>query len=100
MRRRVLTAATVALLGLPLAACSAGVPAADPPASAGVSPAAPTAEPAPERLAAPAARPAPPPGGRGWTARDLPVFPPAPAAEPIDLPRSGSVPYLSRIPTR
>jgi len=102
MRRRVLTATTAALLGLPLAACSAGAPATDPPASAGASAAAPTEHlaRAPDHLAAPAARPTPPPGGSGWTARDLPVFPPAPPAEPIDLPKSGSVPYLSRIPTR
>src|SRR4051812_13272360 len=95
MRRRARTAATAALLGLPLAACSAGVPAADPPASPGASATPPT-----EHLAAPATRPTPPLGGKGWTARDIPAFGPAPPAEPIDLPRAGSVPYLSRIPTR
>lgn len=95
MRRRALAAATAALLGLPLAACSAGVPAGDPPASPSASATAPT-----EHLAAPATRPTPPRGGKGWTARDIPVFAAAPPAEPIDLPEAGGVPYLSRIPTR
>jgi peptidoglycan/xylan/chitin deacetylase (PgdA/CDA1 family) len=35
----------------------------------------------------------------GWSLADVPVFPPAPAPQPISLPPSGSVPYLSRIPT-
>jgi peptidoglycan/xylan/chitin deacetylase (PgdA/CDA1 family) len=44
--------------------------------------------------------PAAPTGGKGWTSADIPVFPPAPPPEPITLPESGSVPYLSRIPTQ
>jgi peptidoglycan/xylan/chitin deacetylase (PgdA/CDA1 family) len=97
MRRRVLTAAVVPLLGLPLAACSAGSPGAAQPAppSASASASVPAA-----RVAAPSTRPTPPAGGKGWTSRDIPVFPPAPPPAPIALPKGGSVPYLSRIPTR
>jgi peptidoglycan/xylan/chitin deacetylase (PgdA/CDA1 family) len=97
MLRRALTAAVVALLGLPLAACSSGV---EPlPSPSGSTPA--SAAPAPAgRVAAPAVRPTTPRRGKGWTSADIPVFPPAPPAQPIVLPRSGTVPYLSRIPTK
>ena len=98
MPRRALTAAFAGLLGLPLAACSAGAPVADTPPSALASASAPA-----ERLVTVPAtpdRPAPPVRGEGWTRADLPVFPPAPPPQLITLPRAGGVPYLSRIPTR
>ena len=94
MPRRALTAAVVAaLLGSP-AACSAGA-VTDPPPSAAAS--ATTEHPA--APAAPVTRPTPPARGKGWTQQDIPVFAPAPPAQPIVLPKTGSVPYLSRIPT-
>jgi peptidoglycan/xylan/chitin deacetylase (PgdA/CDA1 family) len=34
----------------------------------------------------------------GWSLADVPHFPPAPAPEPITLPDSDQVPFLSRIP--
>ena len=98
MPRRAVTAAVVPLLGLSLAACSTGSAATGQPVGAFASttgPAAPSATPA-----APSSRPAPPLKGKGWTSADIPVFPPAPVAAPIVLPKGGSVPYLSRIPTR
>ncbi|WP_233625070.1 polysaccharide deacetylase family protein [Actinoplanes sp. ATCC 53533] len=98
MPRRALTAAVAALLGLPLAACSAGTPAADPAAPPSASASSPT-----EHLAtpsAPAASLTPPPQGKGWTLSDIPVFPPKPPPQPITLPATGAVPYLSRIPTQ
>jgi peptidoglycan/xylan/chitin deacetylase (PgdA/CDA1 family) len=88
---------------LPAAACSGG--ARETSADAGASPS-PAASPAPTAsrgpaLAAPQAGPATPttPPPVGWALSDIPAFPPAPLAVPIKLPRSGSVPYLSRIPT-
>ncbi|MFI7540494.1 polysaccharide deacetylase family protein [Actinoplanes sp. NPDC049599] len=102
MSRRALTTAVAALLVLPLAACS---PPTDPPsppgasASTSVSPAGSPATPT-EHRAAPVSRPTPPVKGKGWTSDDIPVFPPAPPAQPIVLPKSAGVPYLSRIPTR
>lgn len=97
--RRTLTAAVVALLGLPLAACATGSPATDPPAPPSASAAPPTGQPSSAPAASAPARP-PSTGGLGWTSSDIPVFPPAPQPQPITLPASGSVPYLSRIPTR
>lgn len=100
MPRRALIAAT-ALLGLTLTACSPGSPAADPPAppspQASASPQTEHLESAPP---ASAAASTPPPAGVGWTAADIPAFAPAPPPQPITLPATGTVPYLSRIPTQ
>jgi peptidoglycan/xylan/chitin deacetylase (PgdA/CDA1 family) len=49
--------------------------------------------------ATPSAPATPPPSGKGWKFADIPVFPPAPPPQPISLPKSAGVPYLSRIPT-
>ena len=99
MPRRALTAAVAALLGLSLAACSAGSP--------GVGSSAPPSASASGQTGSPAATPSgpatpltPPPRGKGWTLSDIPVFPPAPPPQPIALPAAASVPYLSRIPTQ
>ncbi|WP_433718399.1 polysaccharide deacetylase family protein [Actinoplanes sp. CA-051413] len=98
MSRRALATAVVCLLGLPLAACSAGsgapevLPSASPPAEHLIT--------APATPTTPTSRPAAPTGGKGWTSADIPVFPPAPPPVPITLPASGSVPYLSRVPTQ
>jgi peptidoglycan/xylan/chitin deacetylase (PgdA/CDA1 family) len=101
------TLATVAALTLlPVTGCSAGTtgaraasPAASPGAVTGSAPAAP-AGPSASAVPASAAPPAPPePPPVGWTYADIPKFAPAPPAQPITLPKSGSVPYLSRIPT-
>ncbi len=97
--RRALTAAVAALLGLPLAGCSAGSPATDPPAAPSTSAAPATGHPV-TVPAVPSTRPTAPPRGEGWALGDIPVFAPAPPPEPITLPASGAVPYLSRIPTR
>ena len=99
MPRRVLAAAAAALLGLSLAACSAGSPATDPSVPPGAPPSA-RVEHLATTPASPGASLTPPAGGKGWTLADIPVFPPAPPPQPITLPASGSVPYLSRIPTR
>src|SRR4051794_39826804 len=98
MSRRALTAAAVCLLGLPLAACGAGSSATDPSASAGPS----TPPPAEHLVTVPSSTgpAALPPSGKGWTMADIPVFPPAPPPQPIALPKTGGVPYLSRIPTQ
>jgi peptidoglycan/xylan/chitin deacetylase (PgdA/CDA1 family) len=95
MSRRALATAVVCLLGLPLAACSAGSGAPEAPPSAS-----PPAEHLITAPATPTSRPAAPTAGKGWTSADIPVFAPAPPPEPITLPASGTVPYLSRIPTQ
>ena len=102
LTRRAL-ALVAALALLPATACSAGRAGTDadgpPVPDASPSPVASPA-PAPSAPSAPPVRPAtltPPPVG--WALSDIPVFPPAPPPRPIKLPRSGSVPYLSRIPT-
>ncbi|MEU7904667.1 polysaccharide deacetylase family protein [Actinoplanes sp. NPDC049118] len=96
LTRRAL-ALIAALAVLPAAACSTGrhgTQAAAPPKPAASS------SPAASRGPAPAVPPAPPsPPPVGWALSDIPVFPPAPPPRPITLPKSGSVPYLSRIPT-
>jgi peptidoglycan/xylan/chitin deacetylase (PgdA/CDA1 family) len=98
MSRRALSAALTPLLGLSLAACAAGGPRWEAPPGPVDSASAPADHPA--APPASAGRPAPPAKGKGWTAKDIPVFPPAPPPQPIVLPAAGTVPYLSRIPTQ
>ncbi|AGZ43420.1 putative polysaccharide deacetylase [Actinoplanes friuliensis DSM 7358] len=88
-------AAVVAVALLPVAGCSGTTPAAAPP-SPSVSQAPSVAPPSPSPTPS-----TPPPGPPpvGWALSDIPSFPPAPPPQPIVLPKNGSVPYLSRIPT-
>ena len=53
----------------------------------------------PAFTANPSTAAAPQVSGEGWSAKDIPVFPPAPEAVKIRLPADGFAPYLSRIPT-
>ena len=100
MPRRALTVAVVAALGLPLAACSAASTGDGPVASPGASAPAAASTPVEHAVTSPATPETPPAHGKGWSAGAVPDFPAAPPPEPITLPRSGGVPYLSRIPTR
>lgn len=99
LTRRAL-ALVAALTLVPATACSTGAREATVAASPG-----PAASPTPSAVrdpapAAPQAKPVPPtPPPVGWALSDIPAFPPAPPPKPITLPRSGSAPYLSRIPT-
>ncbi len=100
LSRRVLATAVVCLSGIPLAACAAATGPTDVQPSAGTPVSAPVITSASPPAGQLVTTPAAPTGGKGWTSADIPVFPPAPPPEPITLPESGSVPYLSRIPTQ
>ncbi|GAA3922211.1 polysaccharide deacetylase family protein [Actinoplanes auranticolor] len=100
MSRRALATAVVCLSGVPLAACAAASGPTGVLPSSGAPVSAPASASAAPSAGQPATAPAAPTGGTGWTSADIPVFAPAPPPEPITLPESGSVPYLSRIPTQ